>query len=207
MMELASIAPMDRSMVERHNRLTSEVEKALEEQRVKFSIIHPSARPDKWRAVYDDWIGKCVNPADVEYILCVDERWGFTKEWAGPIPPSGFTGKIVWNTGLRCYVDAVNLAAKQATGDILIVIADDQYACDGWDEKLSGATSQYPNPATSRFVAEVFTSTPDEHNRGIIVLPILSRGWYEHLGGTSSSRPTNRCTPITTFANTRGKMA
>lgn len=151
---------------------------------MKFSIIHPSARPDKWLAVYDYWMAKCVNPDDVEYILCVDERWGF-QPIVGEWWHEGRATKnhLVWNTGRRCYVDAVNIAAKRATGDILIVIADDQYACEGWDAKLAINLSQYPNPQTAKFVVEVSTGTPDEHNRGIIVLPIFSRGWYEHLVG------------------------
>ena len=31
-----------------------------------FSILHTSARPDKWRAVYDEWMAKCVRPEDVD---------------------------------------------------------------------------------------------------------------------------------------------
>ena len=37
--------------------------------------------------------------------------------------------RLVENTRRKCYVDGVNLAAKHATGDILIVNADDQYPC------------------------------------------------------------------------------
>lgn len=159
---------------------------------MKFSIIHPSARPEKWQAVYEDWMSKCVDASEVEYILCADERWGFPRnnerEFAEMVPLPGF---IVWNTGRRCYVDAVNIAAKQATGDILIVVADDQFACERWDQLLSDylhlgrtdLTKHQQFLGSDKFVVEVSTGTPQEHQRGIIVLPILSRAWYEHLGG------------------------
>ena len=42
-----------------------------------FSILHTSARPEKWREVYDAWIAAADHPEDVEYVLVVDERWGF----------------------------------------------------------------------------------------------------------------------------------
>src|ERR1039458_5619932 len=46
------------------------------ERRPTFSVIHTSARPDKWKAVYDEWIAKADHQENVEYCLCVDKRWG-----------------------------------------------------------------------------------------------------------------------------------
>jgi O-methyltransferase len=158
-----------------------------------FSILHPSARPDKWRAVYDDWMSKCVDPSQVEYILCADNRWGFDA--ADQSLVDGFYGnpnaerfQTVWNTGRRCYVDAANTAAKVATGKILIVIADDQFACERWDRELSNAPNGVSLSVSHRanagegFVVEVSTGTPNEHERGIFVMPIVSRARYERLG-------------------------
>lgn len=155
-----------------------------------FSILHPSARPDAWRKVYDDWMGKCVDPSQVEYVLCADERWGFdgrSPKIQGHVPFENL--RMVWNTGRRCYVDAVATAAKAATGQILIVIADDQFACDGWDEELKSVLAlrsmRSPRNEMSNspeFVVEVSTGTPDEHDRGIFVMPIVSRARYERLG-------------------------
>ena len=67
----------------------------------------------------------------MQYILCVDRRWGFNPDV--PMWPIGGFGErhVVENTGRRCYVDAVNAAAKAASGaNPSIVIADDQFACD-----------------------------------------------------------------------------
>lgn len=151
-----------------------------------FSILHTSARPDQWRKVYDDWMSKAVNPDDVEYVLCVDARWGF-----GPLGETVPNLHIVWNTSRRCYVDGVNTAAAWATGRILIVNADDQFACSRWDNALSetlrGLEARGMSPLGIQggfgdWVISVSTGTPTEHERGIMVMPILSRTRYERLG-------------------------
>ena len=152
-----------------------------------FSILHTSARPDKWRAVYDDWMSKAVRPEDVEYVLCIDKRWGFDARIARDAQELGI--RVTENTGRRCYVDGVNTAAKASTGRILIVNADDQFACPSWDEALiraidgaCGGGKWDPTVPDGGFVIEVSTGTPDEHERGIMVMPILSRARYERLG-------------------------
>lgn len=170
-----------------------------------FSILHSSARPDKWRAVYDDWMSKATHPEDVEYVLCADERWGFVPgevpQWVRIADRFG-RNLLVWNEARRCYVDGVNTAAKASTGRILIVNADDQFACEGWDVAIrnslavrletvevaritllgDGEAAECQSFATWRFAISVSTGTPQEHERGIMVMPILSRARYESLG-------------------------
>lgn len=174
-----------------------------------FSVLHPSARPHKWREIYDAWIKAAVHPENVEYVLCVDDRWGFAEtvrehsihETGNEIfglrtTAAGWVheDKLVWNTARRCMVDSVNIAAKASTGRILIVIADDQYPCEEWDERLKWAIDNqlsqaelgnierlHPEPAPG-YTVEVSTGTPNEHERGMIVMPILSRARYERLG-------------------------
>lgn len=147
-----------------------------------FSILHTSARPEQWRKVYDDWMSKADNSENVEYVLCIDERWGFPAHAeAGELFNSqGRQGlnKLVWNHGRMCYVDGVNTAARASTGSILIVNADDQFACEHWDTEILKALEIHP----AEFVLEVSTGTPDEHERKILVLPVLSRSRYERLG-------------------------
>jgi len=162
-----------------------------------FSILHTSARPEKWREIYDAWIKAAVNPEQVEYVLCVDERWGF-KKYDALVPiamevPSAYrfakqVDKVVFNESRRCYVDGVNTAAKASTGRILLVNADDQYPCERWDEQVWAETRLHYMIADHEallgreFVVEVSTGTPQEHDRGILVMPILSRVRYERLG-------------------------
>lgn len=151
-----------------------------------FSILHTSARPAKWREIYDAWMRAAVHPEDVEYVLCVDERWGFPAlDERNFMEELALPHRVVWNNWRRCYVDGVAIAARASTGRVLIVNADDQYPCDEWDEKLSDYTKtirEFGIRQEKEWVIEVSTGTPDEHNRGMIVMPILSRERYERIG-------------------------
>jgi len=168
-------------------------------QRPLFSILHTSARPHKWREIYDAWIDAAVNPEQVEYVLCIDTRWGFDikdesiQDW---MSRRNRWNIVCLNTGRRCYVDGVNQAGSFCTGQILIVIADDQYPCKEWDDYICHAISRNLTPigveltpigvgnyATKEdFCLEISTGTPDEHARGTMVMPILSRARYQRLG-------------------------
>lgn len=145
-----------------------------------FSILHTSARPEQWRTVYEHWMQMAERPQDLEYVLCIDPRWGFSLD------PAIYQTEldnvvVVQNTGRRCYVDGVNLAARAASGSIFIVNADDQFACYAWDRLLSGGAAGVS--AARSFVIEVTTGTPNEHEKGVMVMPILSRARYEQQGG------------------------
>jgi hypothetical protein len=134
-------------------------------------------------------MGKALNPESVEYVLCIDSRWGFSldpADWTPErlaLPYDNLV--VVENTGRRCYVEGVNLAARAAGGSILIVNADDQFPCDDWDSHIASLVefSSIGHGGNGSFVVEVSTGTPDEHERGVLVLPILSRARYEAQGG------------------------
>ena len=145
-----------------------------------FSIIHTSARPDKWRAVYNDWMNKALSPEAVEYVLCIDPRWGFSLD------PKDYESEldnilVVQNTGRRCYVDGVNIGAEASSGAILIVNADDQFACSAWDFQLQLSIDER-RADREAFVVDVATGTPEESARKIMVMPVLSRKRYEDQG-------------------------
>lgn len=145
-----------------------------------FTILHTSARPHECFKVYDAWMKAAEYPAGVQYILCVDPRWGFSADKADYNDlPANIT--VVFNNGRRCYVEGVNLAAREAVGDVFIVNADDQYPCEGWDHKIFDAVKA-AGKLNDEFVVRVSTGTPDEHERGVMVMPILSRSRYQRLG-------------------------
>ena len=195
--------------------------------RPTFSILHTSARPDEWRKVYDAWLGSAARPQDVEYVLCVDPRWGFalpgpevrSQPYGGPrgLPKD----VVVVNTGRMCYVDGVNIAAAASTGKILIVNADDQYPPEPlrdssvkyssdayWDDAIihalfchchsqdvqagktcgDGPWIPYNHGFVGQFmtfgecVLRMSTGTPQECERNITVMPVVSRERYEKLG-------------------------
>ena len=160
--------------------------------RPTFSILHTSARPDAWRAVYDAWIKAAARPEDVEYVLVVDPRWGFGRVMCGEGRQDRYNGyymrtmrgndKAVVNTGRMCYVDGVNIASEHATGNVLIVVADDQFPCDKWDEVFGDSCDRVTGGHRAEFVVRVPTGTPQEIERNITVMPIVSRARYQRLG-------------------------
>jgi hypothetical protein len=140
-----------------------------------FSIIHPSARPDKWREAHDAWMGRCSDPSQVEYLLAVEERFELSQ--AVPVDV-----EAIWNHGRPCFVDAANAAAQASHGSILICIADDLFPPQDWDVLILKAIAARGASEHSEFVLEVATGTPDEHQRKILPLGIISRVRYLRTG-------------------------
>jgi SAM-dependent methyltransferase len=171
------LPPVDLSTIDVHSMQRGAVPAvpsvASDRARPMFSIIHPCARPAAWHKIYAAWLN-AAQSRDFEYILVCDKRWGFEV-----LPPAlnGDRFRAIWNTGRRCYVDAVNLGAQYASGDVLIVVADDQFPASDWDFHLAETLAD-----SGKEVVEVSTGTPQEHERGILVMPILTRARFERLG-------------------------
>ena len=137
-----------------------------------FSICHTTARPAEWRAAYNAWISAAKHPERVEYVLVADQRWGFTE-----LPKLRKQDKTAWNTDRMCLVGGANVACAQATGQVLIISADDMFPPKDWDEKLLEIIPDLD----ADFVIRTASGTPADE-RGLIVLQILSRARYKKLG-------------------------
>ena len=159
-----------------------------------FSIIHPSIRPNKWREIYEAWIVAAAHPENVEYILVADEKWGFDPMTAEMIDwedarPGQFVNALLMNPGKSCWVTPVNIGAKAATGDMLIVVADDIWPAEHWDEVLDDAIEVKPdfmgefaiwvNNGGSPERRKEIAGTPGQ---GVMEMPVCSRSRVERLG-------------------------
>jgi hypothetical protein len=157
-------------------------------RRPLFSVCHTTARPHLWRRAYDRWIQAAGNQESVEYVLCVDSRWGFDalgmpaflKNWKQERPEN----ILVWNVGPKSCVSGWNTAAAASTGDILLCAADDFFPCEHWDTELYEAVRKHQTPAGfDRFAIRISTSTDaDRRGAGLIQHAFMSRAFYEHLG-------------------------
>ena len=152
-----------------------------------FSILHTTARPNAWRAAYDAWLSKADHAENIEYVLVVDERWGFDRN-----DPELFlwieerTGnRLAWNTGRKCYVDGVNIAARAASGDIFVQVSDDTFPPEHWDTILGEATQHIGFERCATPAPEFAIWLDLGHNeieRGIMALPVMSKSRFDRLG-------------------------
>lgn len=134
-----------------------------------FSLLHVSARPDKWIEAYAEWLQKADHPESLEYILCVDA--GTEQDFAAKVARV----RLVLNHGRECTVDAWNAAAMASTGAVLVLVADDTFPCEHWDTLLLQAIGD-----TSREAA-VHVDYQDPWP-WIMTHPILTRAYYERPG-------------------------
>lgn len=158
-----------------------------------YSLLHPTARPEAWRHAYDTWLGRAAVRESVEYVLCVDQRWGFDRANACVwMPRPGPRDVLVWNHGRKCWVDSANQAARHSTGAVLIVVSDDIEPPQDWDlllQRAGHALSQNHDGSHNltlrpfgrgQFVIHVSTGYCDGPRA--CGMQILSRGRYERLG-------------------------
>lgn len=150
----------------------------MEAMTKRFSICHTTARTEGWKDSYFAWCMSAVNWSEVEYILCMDVRWGFTPAHAEEARGLGI--RVVWNVGRKCMVDGYSYAAAASTGAILIMNSDDIFPPHAWDDALSVAARSLSDPYVP-FVIQTASGTAADA-RGLMVLQILSRARFERLG-------------------------
>lgn len=130
----------------------------------KISLIHPSrGRPVKSREAAAIWRLKAG--VSVEYILSLDDD--NHKEYTGL-----FLGNVIVNKN-RSAIDAINNAAKIATGDILVQMADDFDCPENWGLKILEATQGK---------TDWVLKTQDGLQPWMITLPIMDRTYYNRFG-------------------------
>lgn len=108
---------------------------------------------------------------DVEYVLSLDED-DPQKDYYNWNPRFIRPGCVIFNKN-RSAVDAINNAAKVATGDILIVISDDWLLPQNWAVDILKA---------SEGKTDWIMKTPDGIQKWMITLPILDRAYYNRFG-------------------------
>lgn len=113
-----------------------------------------------------NWMLKSSGKHEIEYIMSVDRSDVTLPQYCVM-----FTDLLVADN--RSSVQAINAAAEQATGDILIVVSDDFECPENWDEQIVKAA-----PAHKNWVMK----TQDGTQGWIITLPIMDRFYYEEFG-------------------------
>lgn len=135
---------------------------------MKISLIHPSrGRAELAKHVYDNWMDKADNPESIEYILSIDTNDPQRVDYLFT-----FDCEVIVN-GNKSAIEAINNAAKVATGELLIVVSDDFDCQKGWDTKLLSYLK-----GKEDFIVKTY----DGLQPWLITLPIMDRKYYERFG-------------------------
>ena len=109
-----------------------------------ISLLHGTARPGRWQEIANQWLQNCDNPLNVEYVVVYEP----SKFPYGMRPGFGATGfpneQALANYGRPCVVDAYNLAADVARGDLMFYVADDFWSMPHWDTDILSHTTKHP---------------------------------------------------------------
>lgn len=136
-----------------------------------ISILHPSrSRPEKSFATIQHWFGLRSRSVDIELIISLDSDDPKLARYHQLYSDS--VAKIIENHN-RSAVDAINNAAKFATGDIFIVVSDDTSPINNFDELILKEVQGKTN---------WILKTQDGIQDWIITNPILDRIYYNRFG-------------------------
>lgn len=126
-----------------------------------ISIIHPTRhRITQALDTQAKWLLNADNP--VEYIFSFDSDDDTIPSWVQGLRNPNKTA-----------IQAINVAAKEAKGDLFIVVSDDFACLPHWDTLLKRQLE-----GKSDFVVK----TRDGIQKVLVTLPIVDRVWYERYG-------------------------
>lgn len=134
-----------------------------------ISIIHPSRqRPEKSFSTIQKWVQRCSS--EVEVVVSVDIDDPLLTLYQSYYKDTNH--KLIVNKN-RSAVDAVNVAAKECTGEIIVVVSDDFDCNQDWGKHIL---------RTVKDRKDWVLKANDGVQKWIITLPILDREYYNRFG-------------------------
>mgnify|MGYP005615770435 FL=1 len=122
------------------------------------------------KQAHDHWMSLADDPKSIEYILSLDTSDNTFIDYQEAFINDDIDTMVCPN---RSIVDAVNNAAKNAQGDIFVVVSDDFEAFQGWDtviiERLDIKRAE-------------LLHTFDTIQNNVCTLPILTKKYFELFG-------------------------
>jgi hypothetical protein len=129
---------------------------------MRFTIIHPSyGRPIQSRNVLDHWMQRAKGKH--EYLVALNSDDTMLNRYIIPVGAREITRPF------SSSVEAINTAAEMATGDIMVIVSDDQFCPNLWDELILKEVA-----GQSDFVVKTY----DGLQKSLITMPIFDRVYY-----------------------------
>jgi len=133
-----------------------------------FTFCHPSyKRPAQARQCFDAW----QDGGPMQWVVSLNDNDSMAVEY---LTAFGGTDAMLIQSPTSNMVMASNAAAKQATGDILILVSDDMWPIGDWRGELTKAFSAIEGPV----VLQLHDGIRDD----IMTFPVMNRAAYELLG-------------------------
>ena len=154
---------------------------------LRISLLHATYRREGGPLeVKRAWLDAAVDPSTIEYVFAMDDDdIDSLRETAGHLRAVGPGGSDVV-TSVRNW----NAAAAIATGDLLVVVADDLFPPPAWDLQLMEMVYEL-DPRSLAFALKLADSAEDVGPdlppiaRGgppLLRHPVVSRAFYSKLG-------------------------
>jgi glycosyltransferase involved in cell wall biosynthesis len=139
---------------------------------MKISLIHPSrGRAKKAHETFLEWMKKAPMGSGVEYVLSVDSSDPELEKY------KGWGCDCIYVFDNNSVVEATNIAAKKATGDILLYLSDDFKCPNNWAQLI---IEQFQG-VTTPMLLKVDDCLQNFGVR-VLTIPIMNRQLYEKLG-------------------------
>lgn len=148
---------------------------------IKISLLHISRqRPQLAFDCFQEWMGNCANPKEIEYILGVDDDDPTLKQYESlfanidRITCDSFIFNV---TDSRNGVQALNNTAKviSSTTEVLMSVSDDQGCFKNWDLEIFKVLEGIDNFKDPKFIGVSDGLNP---YGGTFVYYISNRAYY-----------------------------
>ena len=148
---------------------------------MNISLLHATyRRPGGPLGLRDAWLELAAQPDSVEYVVALDEDDQLAVEATTKCRRAIGSAQSGWATSVRNW----NAAARLATGDLLVVVADDLYPAPAWDAKLWNIVGRL-DPSVVAYAIKVQDSPASA--RLLLRHPVISRAFYNEHGLFSES--------------------
>jgi glycosyltransferase involved in cell wall biosynthesis len=145
---------------------------------MKFSLIHPSrGRPNKAVSTAGEWLTK-AGDVEVEWIISLDQSDPTLPKYHDELIQHKFPHRLVIADN-KSVVEATNMGAVYADGDVLIYVSDDFSPPDRWGEKLELEIKTH-------IYGDCWLLKVDDclqpFHVAVLTIPIMSKKLYNTLG-------------------------
>lgn len=136
---------------------------------MKISLLHPSrGRPEKSFLTSQKWLHMAGAPC--ELVVSVDHDDPKLNEYKNRYP------RLLINEN-RSVVDATNMAARAALGDILVYLSDDFDCFPDWGQSVVLEFQKYKGPTLIKV-----DDCLQPFHVAVLTIPMMNRELYDKLG-------------------------